>query len=222
MDATVFFEVYDEAYPFDGDPEISMLSAVVHAPFSQYQDLCGLSREDTDAVLSAMQTVWPFTETDREAISQIAFQLDVASLDEGPLVLIQETSGWSQIDKSLEHIRARLADASDGEAYAEVGVLCRRVLVELGRTISDPDKYPPLDADDANASPDDVKRVVRRFLAVEAAGPSQQSVRQCVRSAVDLAGQLVHGTNATHRDALLCAQATFNAVGLMSILSHHN
>lgn len=220
--SAVFFEFYDEAYPFDGGQEISLLSAVVSAPIVHYDELCTISSEDSNVILECMQIIWPFNETDREAIGRISFQLDATSLNkEDILELLPETSGWSHIDESLAHIRVRLAEASEGESYAEVGMLCRRLLVDLGKTIFDPYKHPPLGTDDASISPDDVKRIVGRFMAVAMVGPSQQTARQCVRSAVDLASQLVHGNNATHTDALLCAQATFNAVGLLSVLSRH-
>lgn len=219
--ATVDFEWYDEGYPLDGSPEITLVSAVVNAPGSDYDKLRSISSDDSNEILEAIRAVWPSNDDYPELIYRISFQLDAQSLDEEPLILLQETVGWSHIDDTLNAILARLAMASDEDAYAEVGLLCRRVLVELGRTIFDPEKHPPLGTDDSNVGPDDIKRIAGRFLSVEMAGPAQQIARQCVRSAVQLASELVHSTNSTYRDAMLCAQATFNSVGLLRIVARN-
>ena len=217
--ATVGFEWSDEAYPVDGSTEISLVSAVVSAPISDFDELRGLAREDTEEILEAMRTVWPYNETDREHILHLSFQLDAESLDGDPLTIFRDPIEWTHIGDALNEIRAKLDVASDATAYAEVGLLCRRVLVQMGQTVFDAEKYPPLGVDDIEVGPDDIKRMVARYLAVEMAGSSWQTARQCVRSAVDLASQLVHRDNSTYRDASLCAQATFNAVGLLHVLS---
>jgi hypothetical protein len=215
----VYFEEYDEVTPFDGTLDISLLVSVVRAPVENYQKLNGLPQEDTETILGAVRTIWPYSETDREAITRINFELDAESLRDEPLTLFRELFGWSQVDKTLDDIRAKLTTASEGNGYAEVGLLCRRALIELGRAVFDPEKHPPLNADDANVSPDDIKRVLHRYFAVELEGPPQQTVRQCARGTVELASELVHRRNPTRRDAMLCAQATFNAVGLVSTIS---
>ena len=217
--ATATFEWSDEAYPIDGSVEITLVSAVVSAPIGDFDKLRALGREDTDEMLEAMRTVWPFNETDREHIHHLSFQLDAQSLDGDPLTIFQDPIGWTHIADAMNDIRAKLGLASDVNAYAEVGLLCRRALIQMGQAIFDPEKHPPLGANDAEVSLDDVKRIVARYLEVEMPGPSRQTARQCVRSAVDLASQLVHGNNSTYRDAALCAQATSNAVGLFYILS---
>ena len=217
--ATVDFEWSDEAYPVDGGPEITLVSAVVSAPIGDFDKLRALGHEDTNEILEAVRTVWPFNETEREHIHYLSFQLDTQSLDDDPLTIFRDPIGWTHIGDAINDIRAKLDVASDANAYAEVGLLCRRVLVQMGQTIFDAEKHPPWGADDADVSLDDVKRIVARYLEVEMSGPSRQTARQCVRSAVDLASQLVHGNNSTYRDASLCAQATVNAVGLFHILS---
>ena len=217
--ATATFEWSDEAYPIDGSAEIALVSAVVSAPLDDFDKLHALGHEDIDQILEAMRAVWPFNETDREHIHHLSFKLDAQSLDDDLLTIFRDPVGWTDIGNALNVIRAKLDVASDVNAYAEVGLLCRRVLVQMGQTIFDPEKHPPLGADDAEVSLDDVKRIVARYLEVEMAGPSRQTVRQCVRSAVDLASQLVHSSNSTYRDATLCAQATFNIIGLFYILS---
>lgn len=215
----VCFEWYQEVSTLDGTLDVSLVVSVVHAPFDNYYKLSALSQKDTNEILEAMQTIWPYNETDREAITRITFQLDAESLNEEPLTLFREPFGWSHVDNTLDDIRTKLTIASDGNDYAEVGLLCRRVLVELGRTIFDPEKHPPLNPDDANVSPDDIKRISDRYLSVEMEGPSQRTARQCVRSAVQLASELVHNNNLNYRDAMLCAQATFNAIGLVAVIS---
>ena len=217
--AYVDFEYLDMGFSYTSDAEIVFVNGVIHAPISACMALRDLSQKDQDDILDALQEVWPVTEAGGMYIKNISFNISKDSLGDELTNLFTSSTGWQRVDRTLGRIRELLATASTEEHFQEVGVLCREGLISVAQAVFDPRQHPPLPNDNTDASDTDVKRMLARYVAVEHYGASGQEVRKCVNSSVDLANKVTHRRSSTYRDAALCAQATFNVVGLISLIS---
>ncbi len=218
-DAYVDLEYLDMGFSLTSDAEFEMTNANIHAPISACKTLRELSKEDEDVILDALRESWPVTEAGGMVIQRISYTIDLDSLRDGLTHLFTNPIGWQRVDRTMDRIRELLTTASTEEHFQEVGVLCREGLVSVALAVFDSRRHPPLPNDRTDVSDTDVKRMIARYVASEYPGSSSKEVRKCVNSAVDLANKVTHRRTSAHRDAALCAQATFNVIGLVALLS---
>ena len=147
------------------------------------------------------------------------YRIDPDSFGDDTSTLFTSPVGWERVDRTRDRIRELLRTASAEEQFQEVGLLCRDGLISMAQAVFDHERHPPTGTDNVSVSDSDVKRMIARYVASECPGASNQEVRKCVNSAMDLANKVTHGRGASYRDAALCAQATFNAIGLIEIIS---
>lgn len=133
------------------------------------------------------------------------------------VVVFEEPTGWTRVDRSLGEVRKRLAEASSEEQYQAVGLLCRETLISLAQTVYNADRHPTQDG--KAPSKTDAKRMLDAYLAVELAGGSNEVARKHAKASLDLANDLQHRRTATFRKAALCAEATASVVNIIAILS---
>ena len=218
-DAYVDFEYLDMAFPPNPDAHIEIVNGTIYAPMAACKTLRSLDDKDQNLIRDAMQKIWPVSEAGGMYIEKIAFNINRDSLRDGLTHLFTSPTGWQRVDRTMDRIRELLATASTEEHFQEVGVVCREGLVSVAQAVFDPRRHPPLPNDNKNVSDTDAKRMLARYVAVEYSGASGQEVRKCVNGAVDLANKMTHGRASDYRGAALCAQVTFNVVGLISVIS---
>ena len=218
-DAHVDFEYLDTGFSMTSDTQIDFVNAAVYAPIPACKALRELGKEDQDAILDALREVWPTSEAGGMYIRDVSYSINKDSLRDGLTQLFSNPLGWQRVDRTMDRIRELLTIASTEEHFQEVGVLCREGLISVAQAVFDPREHPSLPNDDTDVSESDVKRMIARYVAVECPGASAREVRKCVNSAVDLANKVTHRRTSDYRDAALCAQATFNVIGLIALVS---
>ena len=218
-DAHVEFEYLDTGFSMTSDAMIEFVNAAVYAPISACKALRDLSENDQQTILDALREVWPASEAGGMYIRDVLYNINKDSLGDGLTNLFTNPIGWPRVDRTMDRIRELLAVASTEEHFQEVGVLCREGLISVAQAVFDSRLHPPLPDDNTEVSDTDVKRMLARYVAVEFSGSSDQEFRRCVNNAVDLANKVTHRRASDYRGAALCAQATFNVIGLISLIS---
>ena len=128
-----------------------------------------------------------------------------------------QPTGWVRVDRIIEEIRKRLAQASTEEQFQAVGLLCREAVISLSQSVFDPAKHKNLDGVEPSST--DAKRMLDAYVAAELAGASNEVLRKHARASFDLALELQHRRTANFRQAALCAEATSAVVNLVAIVS---
>ena len=218
-DAYVDFEYVDMTFSLTSDVSFDLVNATIYASISACKALRELSKEDEDVILESLREVWPVSGSDGRHIQSVSYNINKDSLKDGHTHLFTNPIGWQRVDRTMDRIRGLLTTASTEEQFQEVGVLCREGLISVAQAVFDERHHPPLPGDNTDVSTSDVKRMIARYVASECPGASSREVRKCVNSAVDLANKVTHRRTSVYRDAALCAQSTFNMIGLIAIIS---
>jgi hypothetical protein len=218
-EAQLDFEYLNTGFPMDSDGEIEFVNAAIYAPIAICKALRELGEADQRAILDALQEVWPFSKAGGTYIQDVVFYINKELLRDGLTHLYDDPTGWQRVDRTMDRIRKLLTTASTEEHFQEIGVLCREGLISVAQAVFDYGLHPPLPNDNVDVSHTDVKRMIARYVTAVCPGGSRQEVRKCVNSAVDLANKVTHSRASLYRDAALCAQVTFNVVGLIALLS---
>ncbi len=218
-DARVNLEYLDYLISMTSDAEHVLTHASIYAPISACKALRELPEGDKDAILDALREVWPLNEGGGIIIQGISYHIDKDSLTDDLTHLFTSPIGWQRVDRTMDSIRELLTTASTEEQCQGVGLLCRDGLVSMAQAVFDPMQHPPLPNDKTEISNTDVKRMMARYVASECSGASSKEIRKSVNAAVDLANKVTHGRTSDYRDAALCAQTTFNVIGLIAIIS---
>ena len=218
-DAYVDFEYLETLSSLTSDAELDLTNAAIYAPISACKALRELPQKDKDVIFDALREAWPASEAGGMIIHKVSYNINKDSLRDGLTQLFTNPIGWRRVDQTMARIRELLTTASTEEHFLEVGVLCRNGLISVAQAVFDARQHPPLPNDKPDFSDTDVKPMLARYVASECPGASSQEVRKCVNSAVDLANKVTHGRSSVHRDAALCAQATFNVIGLVALIS---
>ena len=213
------WEFLDALFPMTSDGVLALTNAIIHAPISDCTRLRGLTEDDHCEILEAIREVWPATEASGTVIQNLSFIIDIDALTQDTTLLYTSSTGWDRVDRTMDRIRNLLANAAVVEEFQQVGVLCREGLISLAEAVYDPAQHPSVSNDDTDVGKTDAKRMIARYVASEYPGRSSREIRRCVNSTLDVANKVTHGRASTYRDAALCAQATFNVVGLIAIIS---
>lgn len=154
--------------------------------------------DHTLAIDQALRDIWHSTGLSPGVVIH-AWRIDVDSLQDKPLTLSNGSTGWKEVDKLIE----RIIQEFQHKEPSDIGNLCRQTLDLLANQVA---PYgTPLEKLDG-------------YLLANYPADTTGRLRKCVRSAYQLASELVHRNNATHTDARLCAHATFQAVQFASII----
>lgn len=219
-DAYLVFDYLDTAFPLTGgEGTFELVEANIHAPISDCKKLRNLSDEDHAVICDALREAWPTSQAGGMYIQSVSFTFTRESLSDGLTHLFTSPLGWQSVDRRLDRIQELLTTASTEEHFQEIGLQCRQGLISVAQAVFDSAQHPPLPNDVARVSKSDAKRMLGRYVASACSGHSGREVRKCANSAVDLANKVTHSESSTYSDAALCAQATFNVVGLLAIVS---
>ncbi len=218
-DAHVEFEYVDMGFSLTSDAHIELVNAIIYASISSCKALRELSKEDEGVILDSLREAWPASEAGGMYVQSVWYNINKDSLRDGLTHLFTNPVGWQRVDRTMDRIRELLTTVSTEEQFREVGVLCREGLISVAQAVFDERQHPPLPDDNTDVSASDVKRMIARYVASQCPGASSREVRKCVNSAVDLANKVTHRRTSVYRDAALCAQATFNVIGLIAIIS---
>ena len=218
-DAHVDFEHVDIGFSMTTDAEFDMVTAAIHAPISACKALRELPQDDENTILNALREVWPTSEAGGMIIWSVSYVVDKDSLGTGLTHLHESPTGWKRVDRTMNRVRELLSIASNEDHFQEIGRLCRDGLISMAQAVFNSAKHPPLPDDNINVGTNDTKRMISRYVASECPGAQAKEIRKCVNSTVDLANKVTHMRSASFRDAALCAQATFNVIGLIAVIS---
>lgn len=128
-----------------------------------------------------------------------------------------EPTGWPRVDRNVDELRRRLAEATTEEQYQAVGLLCREALISLGQAVYDPDDHESPDG--VEPSDTDARRMLEAYIAAELGGRQNQETRRLAQAALRLALALQHHRTAGFRQAAMCVEATTTMVNLIAIAS---
>ncbi|MBJ6801138.1 hypothetical protein [Geomonas propionica] len=134
-----------------------------------------------------------------------------------PPKLIEETTGWPKVDRTIGEARMRLAEAENEEQFQAVGLLCREALISLAQSVFDPHVHKCEDG--VTPSETDAKRMLSGYISSTLEGRSNEVSRKHARAAYDLAVELQHRRTADFRQAALCVEATTSVINVMAIIS---
>ncbi len=218
-DASVDFEAQDFGFFENTDAPIAFVNAAIIAPYSACKALRQLPEEDQGVIHDALAEVWAGSLAGGMYIQNVSFSIDEESLGDGLTQLFETPTGWQRVDRTVNKVRALLIAASTEEECQAIGDYCRNGLISLAQAVFDPVRHPLLPDDDTENSNTDVRRMLARYVASECPGASNYPIRKCLNGTVELANHVTHRTTATPRDASICAQATFNAIGLIAVIS---
>lgn len=134
-----------------------------------------------------------------------------------PSMTPYEPTGWARVDRTVDEIRAGVAQAANEEQYQAVGLLCREALISAAQAVYDPAQHPSPDG--VRVSETDAKRMLDAYIPVVLAGSSNDFLRKHARAALDLAVHLQHRRTASHREAALCVEATNSVINIVAIVA---
>jgi hypothetical protein len=134
-----------------------------------------------------------------------------------PTMAPYEPTGWARVDRNVDELRARFAQARTEEQYQAVGLLCREALISAAQAVFDPAKHPSPDG--VKISETDAKRMFDAYIPVMLDGSSNDFLRKHARAALDLAVHLQHRRTATHREAALCVEATNSVINIVAVVA---
>ena len=126
-------------------------------------------------------------------------------------------TGWARVDRCMDKVRRKLAEARDEEDFQGVGLLCREAIISVAQVVYDPERHRTLDG--KSPSPTDAKRQIEAYIATKLAGPSNEALRKQARASLDLANALQHKRTAGFRLAALAAEATTAIINVLAIVS---
>ena len=218
--ASLEFEFIDYGSPIDNiDADIEIVDAAILAPYVECEQMRALPTQDASLLLDCLREICPYRGgLFGTVIRDLVFHIDPDSLDHGPEDIFGSLTGWPRVDRTMDDIRARLQEASTEEQFQVVGVLCREALISLALAVYDPEKHTAFGEDSIVPSNTDAKRMLDRYIEVEAGGGSNAAIRRCARAAVDLANELQHRRTATFRNAALCAEVTAGMINVIAVL----
>jgi hypothetical protein len=131
--------------------------------------------------------------------------------------LFEEPTGWPKVDRQLQEMRLRLAQAQSEEQCQAVGLLAREVLITAAQTVFDPDRHPAIDR--VEPSNTDARRLLEAIFAIELEGGHNEEARAHAKAAVRLSLALQHKRTADFRTAALCAEGAASVVNMLAIIS---
>ena len=218
--ASLEFEFVDLGFPLDNiDADVEIVDAAILAPYMDCEQMRALPNDDISLLLDSIREMWPYRGGFQgTVIRDLVFRIDPGSLDDGPEDIFGSLTGWPRVDRTMDEIRSRLQEASTEEQFQAVGVLCREALISLAGSVYDPEKHPSTREDGTVPSDTDAKRMLDRYIEVEAGGGSNAAIRRCAKAAVDLANEVQHRRTATFRNAALCAEVTAGMINVIAVL----
>lgn len=134
-----------------------------------------------------------------------------------PPKLVEETTGWPKVDRTIGEIRKRLAEAENEEQYQAIGLLCRETLISLAQSVYDSELHKSEDG--VTPSETDAKRMLSSYIISVLHGSTNEISRKHARASYDLAVELQHRRTADFRQAALCVEATTSVVNVIAIIS---
>ena len=129
-----------------------------------------------------------------------------------------EPTRWERVDRTVDEMRARLAEANNEEQFQAVGLLGREALISLAQSVYDPQRH-PAEYEGVKISATDAQRMLEVYFATDLAGGNNQEARAHAKSALKLALALQHRRTADFRHAALCVEATTSVINIVAIIS---
>lgn len=218
--AVLDFEFVDIGFLVENaDADVEIVDAAIFSPYTDCERLRTLPPEDRELMLECLREIWPYRGGfSGMVIRDVIFRVDPNAAEDEANDLFRSLTGWPRVDRTLDEIRTRLRVASNEEQFQAVGVLCREAMISLAGAVFEPDRHPPLSADDVAASNTDARRMLDRYVEAEARGKSNATIRRYVKVALQFANEVQHQRTATYRSAALCAEATAGLVNIIAIL----
>jgi hypothetical protein len=112
------------------------------------------------------------------------------------------------VDKEIQELRQDAATTRTGHDRAEIGRLCREVLVSVADTAYDEPRHGPLPERQHGEGGGTVTKRLEAVLATDAAGPDLADLRTLVRKVMSLANALQHRKDPSDTEAMILADAT--------------
>jgi len=134
-----------------------------------------------------------------------------------PRLISYRPTGWERVDRNVEELRRRHAEARTAEQFQAVGLLCREALISTAQAVFDQALHPTMDG--IKASDTDAKRMLEAYIPIALTGSANDFLRKHARAALDLAVHLQHRRTATFREAALCVEATTSVINIIAIVA---
>lgn len=119
------------------------------------------------------------------------------------------TPGFDAVERELNDLKVKVLAATTDADLSDVGLRCRRILVETMQVVYRPEMVP---AGEEPPAPDKVVPMLDRYLAATLPGEDHEEYRQFVRGALRLASARVHADRTGRAAAVAAAQGTISFV----------
>jgi hypothetical protein len=154
---------------------------------------------------------------ERRAYIKEMFNTLVQTLEENEepetISITVDLTGWERIERSINEIKRRQAEAINEEQFQVVGLLCRETIITLAQSVFIAKKHTV--KEDIKLSKTDAKRMLDSYISIELAGSSNEILRKYAKATLDLANVLTHKRTATKKDASLCSIATLSLINFI-------
>lgn len=125
-------------------------------------------------------------------------------------------TGWIPVDDQVRQLNQRYLSAQTPEDFRAVGLLCRDILLSLGRVVFDPDRHVKLG--DPMPKLDDTKLRIGLMLNAEFPGEEGARIRTFTTAAWVFVQHVVHAQIDTETKARLAADSTVYIVNTLRTL----
>lgn len=122
-------------------------------------------------------------------------------------------TGWPKVDEELTELRRRFRTATTTQDYRDVGNRSVAVLVELSRTIYDPQVH--LRDGETEPPADKTKQRIGRYVEDSLAGKDNEAIRGVANKVIELAHRVKHSAEPTRRDAGIAADSVIMLANIL-------
>jgi hypothetical protein len=119
------------------------------------------------------------------------------------------TPGFETIDEGLAELKRRLDGAVSDADLSDIGLRCRRLLVDVMRVVFRVEMVP---AAESAPSPQDADEMLGYYLAARLPGKDNEDYRKFLRGAWALASARVHADRTGRASAVAAAQGTLSLI----------
>lgn len=163
---------------------------------------------------------FPSYQERRHYISEL-FAPTLTSLDnykKSNVEVLVQLDDWSRIKRTIHKIKNDSLTAKNEEDFQTIGLLCREILISLGKIVYDPARDGEFDDNGTKIGNADAERMISAYIKTKLGGKHNKELRDYAKASKDIANQLTHKSTATRRDMLLAMSSTISLVNFIGIL----
>jgi hypothetical protein len=128
-----------------------------------------------------------------------------------------EKIGWEAVDRQVRALRQHLLSASTPEDFRTIGYDAVHLFEALGQHVYDPEVHRR--PNEAIFAKGETKNRIERFIEDSYQGPENAELRKLVRSAIEYAQKIKHGSSSSRREAVIIGSSVILLTEILHQLS---